>query len=116
MGADNTFGETNFNPIKTGLELIAQERVEQIHKHGRSITNDMQHNHNGQLALGAEMLLAASHEEGIDSASYPDGWDHDICQHMLSKPYKERLIIAGALIAAELDRLQFTDSAVSEVR
>lgn len=91
---------------KTGIELIAEERREQIEKHGRTIERDNIENENGQLAHGAEMLLATEHEEGIDSVSYPDGWDPAICEHMLSKPYLERLAIAGALIAAEIDRLQ----------
>lgn len=94
------------NTMKTGIELIAEERKEQIEKHGRTIKKDVQFNDSEQLSMAAEMLLAVSHEEGIDPASYPDGWDYDICQKMISKPYKQRLIIAGALIAAEIDRLQ----------
>lgn len=89
----------------TGIQLIARERKEQIEKHGRTIKQDVRLNENEQLAQGAEMLLAVSHEEGIDSMSFPDGWDHDVCEKMIGKPYKERLIIAGALIAAEIDRL-----------
>lgn len=92
---------------KTGVELIAIERQEHIEKHGRTIEWDDDVNSNEQLATAAEMLLAVDHEEGIDSASYPDGWDHEICVKMLSKPRKQRLIIAGALIAAEIDRLQY---------
>src|SRR5688572_5995972 len=80
----------------TGVGLIAIERLEQINKHGRTIERDNKENSAEQLATGAEMLLAMSHEEGIDPQTFPDGWDHDICQHMLGKPYKERLIIAGA--------------------
>lgn len=94
---------------KTGVFLIANERNSQIMKHGRTIARDVEENSNGELALGAEMLLAAEHEEGIDPASYPDGWDHEICRKMLSKPYKDRLIIAGALIAAEIDRLNASE-------
>jgi hypothetical protein len=90
----------------TGVELIAKERQEQIEKHGQTIERDLRDNENQQLAIGAQMLLAAEWEEGIDSESYPYGWNKEICHHMLSKPYKERLIIAGALIAAEIDRLQ----------
>ena len=33
-------------------------------------------------------------------------WDEDLWQKMCNKSYKDRLIIAGALIAAEIDRLQ----------
>lgn len=91
--------------MKTGIELIAQERQEQIEKHGRTVERDVIENDNQQLSIGAEMLLAVEHEEGIDSNSYPDGWNHDICMKMIGKSYRERLIIAGALIAAELDRI-----------
>lgn len=92
--------------METGIQLIAHERREQIEKHGRTIARDVVENYNEQLAIGAAMLLAAEWEEGIDPESYPDGWDKEICNKMLAKPYKERLIIAGALIAAEIDRLQ----------
>lgn len=92
--------------MKTGIELIADERWEQVKKHGHTLRKDAHINDNEQLALAAEMLLAVNHEEGIDPESYPEGWNHEICSKMISKPYKERLIIAGALIAAELDRLQ----------
>lgn len=91
--------------MKTGMELITEERNEHLSKHRKTIAYDIIHNANEQLAMGAEMLLAVSHEEGIDPASYPDGWDENICSKMIGKPYRERLIIVGSLIAAELDRL-----------
>lgn len=91
----------------TGIELIAKERQEQIEKHGRTVHKDSIDNYDSQLSLGALMLLSVDYEEGIDPASYPEGWDHEICMKMIGKSYKERLIIAGALIAAELDRLNF---------
>ena len=90
--------------MKTGVELIAKERQEQIEKHGYLSIED-ERNDGGQLSYAAEMLLAQEHEEGIDSSCFPDGWSHDNCVKMLNKPYKARLIIAGALIAAEIDRL-----------
>ncbi len=110
--SDNTApSSTTMNVVKleTGISLIAKERQQQVDKHGRTIERDCIENHNGQLALGAEMLLAIEHEEGIDSYSYPDGWGEELCSKMLAKPYKERLVIAGALIAAELDRLNHSE-------
>jgi hypothetical protein len=92
---------------KTGIELIAIERKEQIEKHGRTIERDVRENQANQLPLGALMLLSSDYEEGIDPASYPDGWDKGICEKMLAKDYIDRLVIAGALIAAEIDRFQF---------
>lgn len=92
--------------MKTGIELIALERWEQTFKHGRTIESDVKENDNNQLSQGALMLLSVDYEEGIDSESYPEGWDKEICRKMLGKSYKGRLIIAGALIAAEIDRIQ----------
>lgn len=91
--------------MKTGIELIAEERREQLEKHGRTIEEDVIGNSNGQLVMGAMMLLSVDYEEGIDPESYPLGWDKDACQKMINKDYEQRLIIAGALIAAEIDRL-----------
>ena len=96
--------------MKTGIELIAEERQEQITKHERTVLEDVIYNDKRQLVIGAEMLLSDAIEgAGIYPESFPDGWDKDICYKMLSKQYKEKLIIAGALIAAEIDRLNATE-------
>ncbi len=90
--------------MKSGIELIAQERKEQIEKHGRSIEKDVLQNKCGELAKGA-IALICDHGEG-DISKLPFHWSDEICRHMINKPYKERLVIAGALIAAEIDRIQ----------
>ena len=94
--------------MKTGIELIAQERKEQIEKHGRTVEQDVKLNSSYQLAIGASKLLAYPAESNNHKLP-PNGWDVDIYKKMQDKPYKERLIIAGALIAAELDRLQHSN-------
>jgi len=97
--------------MKTGIELIAEERREQIEKHGYDaewVNNNPQYYEGKELAWVAEMALALEHEEGIDTCDYPDSWPKEDVDKILRKPYKERLIIAGALIAAEIDRLQLT--------
>jgi hypothetical protein len=86
--------------MKTGIELIADERAEQIEKHGITIEEDVNKNRNYELPNGAIMSITGY----IDKMPY--GWNYKICQHIVGKPYKERLIIAGALIAAEIDKLQ----------
>lgn len=89
--------------MKTGIELIAEERHEQIEKYGRTIALDVQENTRFQLRDGAAELV------GIMRNRYercPVGWSEKIWQKMCDKGYKERLIIAGALIAAEIDRIQ----------
>ena len=86
--------------IKTGIKLIAEERNEQITKHGRSVMQDCAYNKDGQLAEAALRLI-----DGEPGQSPPDGWDEKIWDKMVRKPRFERLIIAGALLAAEVDRL-----------
>ena len=87
----------------TGIELIAQERQEQIEKHKISTKEDREFNFSRELILGAEALIA--HKGEGDYTYFPAQWDIEICKKMIEKSYKERLIIAGALIAAELDRI-----------
>ena len=110
--------------MKTGIELIADERQEQIEKHGRSIEDDVLYNdgkyviegkdfEEPQLPNAAGLLLLTDHEDILrpqllEGYFIPYGWNKEIWLKMLNKPYKDRLIIAGALIAAELDRLQYS--------
>lgn len=89
--------------MKTGIERIAQERQEQIEKHK---WNDSLHVH-GELAEAAVALMTADcyMDEEKDLIA-PEDWHYETWMHMVMKPYEDRLIMAGALIAAELDRLQ----------
>ena len=87
----------------TGVDLIAQERLEQKIKHGHSINDDVTNNKDNQLADAAQALI-----EG-DPSWFPKDWDSDTCTNMIGKSYKERLIYAGAMIAAEIDRLNFKE-------
>lgn len=91
---------------KTGIELIALERQEQINKHGRSVEFDVEHNPNGELSCGAGILSQAFIPKNLPLI--PNGWDERLWDKMLNKSYRKRLIIAGALIAAEIDRIQYT--------
>ncbi len=86
--------------METGINLIAKERQEQIEKHNRTIEKDVIENEDGELGYGAIALIGGIEED------FPD-WDYEICKKMINKSYKDRLIIAGALIAAEIDRLNY---------
>lgn len=94
--------------MKTGIKLIAKERQEQLTKHNRSIQQDVVYNSGFEKPLTkAAAALTVQHGNGLVAAAMkPSNWDDEIWAKMMSKPYKERLIIAGALIAAEIDRLQ----------
>lgn len=85
---------------KTGIELIAQERQEQIKKHGRTVERDFKENSAGDMINAAATLM------NLEFYEFPHQWDEVICDKMMSKSYKDRLVIAGAFIAAEIDRLQ----------
>lgn len=93
---------------KTGIELIAQERQEQIEKHGRTIAKDAKQNKKKQLCFAA--ISIAHPMAHVINYEAPHNWDQSIFMKMKNKSYKERLIIAGALIAAELDRLQIIEN------
>ena len=85
--------------MKTGGELIADERHEQLFKHGHSVENDKNFFSEGQLKEAAVALV--THDNYV-----PDNWNVEQFNYMMRKPELQRLIIAGALIAAEIDRLQ----------
>lgn len=90
--------------MKTGIELIIKERKEQIEKHGRTVDLDVLQNARFQLVQAAVQLICFS-EPLMFKAAAPFGWDKNVYTKMSLKSYKERLIIAGALIAAEIDRI-----------
>lgn len=91
--------------IANGAELIAHERQEQIYKHGRTVDRDVAENNCGQLVSAAAYLILGANDEYA-----PTNWDVSVYQRIMRKEYKDRLVIAGALIAAEIDRLQAVES------
>jgi hypothetical protein len=91
----------------TGVELIAKERREQIEKHGRLVIKDVSTNSNGELLTAAIKMTGK-----IGGIPWPEHWKKDICEKMDKKSPEEKLIIAGAFIAAELDRLIRIDDAI----
>ena len=89
-----------------GIELIAKERQEQVEKHGITVESDVEINSQGELAQVASLLAYKPFMYAQDNDDIPDGWDREVFLHMYNKNDIERLSIAGALIAAEIDRLQ----------
>lgn len=116
--------------MKTGIELISEERREQIEKHGRTVERDVHENHgqyidhNGIEIDNPQLLFAASQlidgDNGIFRQHWqemifrPFGWDAGIWYKMMSKNKIQRLVIAGALIAAEIDRLNASKTTTHE--
>jgi len=98
------------NKNKTGIELITKERWEQVYKHGFGLDHDIDHNH-GELAKHAA-ILAIEHTDARvfeQSEQLEDDWG--LLEHIkeINKTQLEIQIhclrVAGALIAAEIDRL-----------
>jgi len=96
--------------MKTGIEQIAEERLRQIDKEGWSESHDDAHTA-GDMRDAAEAYLRElryrfDHRDGavgkIPAAPWP--WD-DESWKPTADPIRQ-LVKAGALIAAEIDRLQ----------
>jgi len=93
----------------TGIELIAQERERQITYSGYTAEHDDKHD-KGELASAAcyfawPIELGISHRQIVASDLYPWNWSEGHADREY-KPRIRQLAIAGALIAAEIDRLQ----------
>jgi len=112
---------------KTGIELIAEERAKQISDDGYSPAHDDRHN-DGEIAVaGGTYALPQSHRimgkrtitiPTARGLAEPDGWKEVSVSVPCDWPWEPQswkptpndrvreLVKAGALIAAEIDRLQ----------
>jgi hypothetical protein len=98
--------------MKTGIELIAAERQRQVEKEGWTAQHDYQHFH-GELAMAAvcyatpDKLRKVVKKWKAICEIVPKRWPWE---HEMWKPTPDdrvrELVKAGALIAAEIDRLQ----------
>jgi hypothetical protein len=104
-----------------GVRLIAKEREEQVFKHKRTVERDLDQNRYSELPMAAAALLIGTYNElansvydenedreltGFRYGEMPASWDEDICRKMAKKGRIDRLVTAGALIAAEIDRVK----------
>ena len=93
--------------MKTGIELIVQERKEQIEKHGWSLDHDASYA-DGQLIEAAlfcyeqaRINLGIIHHE---NRQWPEGWIKHFENKIRNKPAIEQLTVCGAFWIAEYDR------------
>lgn len=84
--------------MKTGIELIAEERQEQIEKHGFTPERDKYYT-DSELESAARYLLTGM------SQDYPRRWAEKYKHQLDIKTHVEKLVVAGALLAAEIDRI-----------
>ena len=91
----------------SGVELIAAERRRQVEEKGWTAEHDRAHDH-GELAVAAAELAV----DGTDAEVKAWGFAGDLCGAVAKHGYLgtapnriQALVIAGALIAAEIDRV-----------
>lgn len=92
--------------MKTGIELIAEERQEQIHKHGFSLQTDADFYRNKELLQAAEYCLMLAGFPGYSGKNvfWPDGWDDHFIFKINNKTVVGQLTVAGAFLMTENDR------------
>ncbi len=98
--------------MKTGAELIARERQDQIEKHGYSLEYDAETHPNYELCWAAASLLCVPDNKPIADIDFIvttklKKFNKGVFfKTLFKRSYKERLVIAAALLAAEIDRVQ----------
>ena len=103
----------------TGIELVAKERKRQIEEEGFSPKHDAEHT-DGELAMAAACYAAPEqvyiHTQAEDVHHFVDPWPEDWHEWDKREEHSRirQLAIAGALIAAEIDRLIATAKKPSE--
>lgn len=95
----------DIRPASGAMDIMI-ERNEQIAKHGYTLDYDKSMNNIGQLPYVAKVLLDEVISPIQNLLSPPKGWSQESWKKLILKPYRKRLVIAGAFIAAEIDRLK----------
>lgn len=84
---------------ETGFESIAKERIEQVIKHRQHLDQDLTYK-KGELVKAAMYCIA------LDAKLWPRGWNVLYRDKIKNKSLEERYVVAGAFLAAEVDRLR----------
>lgn len=90
--------------MKDGSTMIAEQRQKQIAK-GHTPQVDYEDNPNQELIFAAASILEDPLEWRI--MKRPCNWDRDEWEEMCRKDTDQRLAIAGAFLAAEIDIRNF---------
>lgn len=97
--------------MKTGIQLIEEERARQVSTEGWTATRDDAHQA-GEMPMAGALYarLASGQAMGFMGSAGtplpPPGWPWEAEWWKPSRDPVQNLIKAGALIAAEIDRLQ----------
>ena len=94
--------------MKTGIELITEERTRQVSVEGWTAKHDDHHVH-GELAVAAACYAETAALQGefgeLPPCFWPKQWPFERSAFK-GKDRIRNLVKAGALIAAEIDRIQ----------
>lgn len=106
---------------QSGLTQISVERGEQLFKHGKTVEYDVLNNQHHELVRAALIILLEGNVQDWESlgSHWPEGMYYKI---IYDKTQTERWAIAGALLAAAIDReqmisgtIEFTSPGSSEI-
>lgn len=90
--------------MKTGIEIILEERIRQFESEGHTLENDLkQHDGSENLAMAAASYALPNSLKDTARRLFP--WVDEYYKPTPNDRVKQ-LAKAGALIAAEIDRLQ----------
>ena len=93
-----------------GSSMIAAERYRQRKQLGWTIEHDMEHEDGTLIDAATTYLLLAHRYPELPFGRYaPEFWPWEMGERwrkLVLKPQIEKLVQAGALIAAEIDRIQ----------
>jgi hypothetical protein len=96
----------------TGIDHIIKARVDQVVKHGHTPEHDRTEHGDGSLAHAAAAYALAAHGRPMSLRVYPwpdppkDVWPHDPEDGDWFERKIRQLAVAGALCAAEIDRMK----------
>lgn len=95
-----------------GILLSVKERHEQINKHGYTLERDRVNKYykNGELLQAALFFLTG------DEKYYPKSWDQKYKSKRKQKNEVQRIVVAIALLMAEVDRLTKSKIALPDLQ
>lgn len=101
--------------MKTGLELVSEERQRQINREGFGADHDDRHQH-GELVTAAIAYATPPDMRCCMDPENHEHWPWDAACWKPTPDNREReLVKAAALLVAEIDRLQRHTSGFEEV-
>lgn len=95
--------------LANGVELIEIERSRQVTDCGWTAENDDKQTGAELIACADRIIAEVLEKDDSEANRSSDYWPHERASHIRNKygsNHIRRLVIAGALVAAEIDRLQ----------